>query len=62
MRYKFFDIKPEAYFVINGGLQRGITSFVPLLTMKVSKWTLLLYKHVPVEYLIFALISVLSHI
>lgn len=62
MRYKFFELKPEAYFVTNGGLQRGIMSFAPLLVMKLSKWTLLFYKHIPFEYLMFALISMLSHI
>lgn len=62
MRYKFFELKPEAYFVINGGLQRGVMSFAPLLVMKLSKWTLLFYKHIPFEYLIFALVSLLSHL
>ncbi len=62
MRYKFFELKPEAYFVTNGGLQRGIMSFAPLLVMKLSKWTLLFYKHIPFEYLMFACISMLSHI
>ncbi len=62
MRYKFFELKPEAYFVINGGLQRGITSFVPLLALKLSKWTLLFYRHTPFEYLIFMFVSILSHI
>jgi len=62
LRYKFFELDKTGYFMTNGGLQQALLGVLSLLILKMGKWSLLFYKHVPIEFLFFAAVSFISKI
>lgn len=62
IRHKIFEPTSSSYSLANGGLQQSLLSVSTFAVLKMSKWSLFFYNHFSFEFVLFAVVSLISKV